>query len=174
MKIDMYYDGQSLKWTDKGLIFKATSGMPNHQIPGEQCAQEKGPVPEGEYKVFISDHGVAKDDGRGICALKPSWGIQEIPRGTKAGVCEPYWANWGNNQARMEPANEATKKTCAPAIRGGFYIHDSTKGYSHGCIEVEKNLFKHLRSYHSQTKKQFIIIQVKYVVGRGTNGGTKI
>lgn len=174
MKIDLYYDGQTIKWSGKGLLFKATSGMPSHQMPGKQCIPDAGPVPEGEYKVFISDHGMAKDDGRGICALKPSWGVQEIPRGSQAGHCEPYWANWGKNRARMEPANDATKKKCSPVSRGGFYIHDSIKGYSHGCIEVETKLFEHLRSYHSVTKKPYIIIRVKYVIGRGTNGGTKV
>ena len=93
MKIDLYYNGQFVKWNEKSLSFKATSGMESHQMPGEQCIPDAGPVPEGEYKVFISDHGNAKDDGRGICALKPSWGIQTIPRGHIAGICEPYWAN---------------------------------------------------------------------------------
>lgn len=174
MKIDLFYNGQILKWNDKGLAFKATSGMKGHQMPGEQCVPDAGPVPEGEYKIYISDHGMAKDDGRGICALKPSWGIKEIPRGAKAGMCEPYWANWGKNRARMEPANETTKRRCAPIARGGFYLHDSIKGYSHGCIEVDTKIFGHLRKYHSASKKQTIILQVKYAVGRGTNGGTKI
>jgi len=89
MKIDLVYDGQILKWPNKGLAFKATSGMSGHQMPDEQCTPDAGPVPEGLYKVFITDQGVAKDDGRGICAISPSWGIQEIPRGVKAGVCEP-------------------------------------------------------------------------------------
>lgn len=25
MKVELYYDGQTVKWTDKGAIFKATS-----------------------------------------------------------------------------------------------------------------------------------------------------
>lgn len=174
MKVDLVYDGQFVKWPDKGLAFKATSGMDGHQMPGEQCTPDAGPVPEGIYKVFISDHGIAKDDGRGICALNPSWGIQEIPRGAKAGACEPYWANWGKNRARMEPADSATKKACAPVTRGGFYLHDSTKGYSHGCIEVESKIFPLLRKHHSSTKKQTVIIKIKYVLGKKTNGGTKI
>lgn|SRR3990167_1570848 len=173
MKNELFYDGQFLKWKDKGLVFKATSGMPSHQMPGEQCLPDAGPVPEGNYKVFIVNQGVAKDDGRGICALSPAWGIQEIPRGAKAGPCESYWANWGVNRARMEPADGATKKQCAPISRGGFYLHDSVKGYSHGCIEVETTLFDHLRQHYTKTKKQVILLQVKYVPGRSTNGGTK-
>jgi hypothetical protein len=174
MEIDLFYDGQFIKWNDKRLVFKATSGMPGHQMPEKQCMPDAGPVPEGLYKVYIVDHGLAKDDGRGACALKPSWGIQEIPRGAKAGACEPYWANWGKNRARMEPADEPTKKHCAPVSRGGFYLHDSVKGYSHGCIEVDTKIFKHLREYYTAKKKQTVILQVKYIAGRSTNGGTKI
>lgn len=59
-------------------------------------------------------------------------------------------------------------------MRGGFYLHDSIKGYSHGCIEADTKLFVHLRKYHSITKKLTVILQVKYAPGRGTNGGTKI
>ncbi len=173
MKIELTYDGQFVKWIEKGYVFKASSGMPGHQIPGKQCAPDAGPVPEGLYKVFISDHGVAKDDRRGICALKPSWGIQEIPRGIKAGVCEPYWINWGSNRARMEPADTETKTKCIPISRGGFYLHDSIKGYSHGCIEVESSIFKHLRAINKSANKLSVLMKVKYVSGRSTNGGTK-
>ncbi|WP_226662379.1 DUF2778 domain-containing protein [Microbulbifer aggregans] len=173
MKVELVYDGQHVRWNNKGLTFRASSGLPNHQIPGEQCLPDAGPVPEGVYKVFIANHGLAEDDGRGICALKPSWGIQEIPRGSKAGHCEPYWANWGRNRARMEPADEETKKRCAPNTRGGFYLHDSVKGYSHGCIEVDTKIFEHLRSYQMSSRKATILINVKYVKGKGTNGGTK-
>lgn len=174
MKVDLFYDGQILKWSDKGLAFKATSGMQGHQMPGEQCTPDAGPIPEGLYKVFIADQGIAKDDGRGICAIAPSWGIQEIPRGVKAGVCEPYWANRGKNRARMEPADSKTKNQCAPLTRGGFYLRDSVKGFSHGCIEVDTKLFKYLREYHSLSKKQSIVLKVQYLTGRTTNGGTKI
>lgn len=173
MKVDLFYDGQFLKWADKGLMFKATSGLPGHQVPIEQCVPDAGPVPEGFYKVYIVDQGMAADDGRGICALKPSWGLQEIPRGPKAGRCERYWANWGKNRARLEPADQPTKTHCSPVQRGGFYLHDSVKGYSHGCIEVETKLFDHLRKFSSSSKKQTILLQVKYISGRATNGGTK-
>lgn len=172
MQFDMEYDGQALTWQGRGS-FKATSGLPESQMPINQCVPDYGPIPEGFYRVFIRDHGVAQDDGRGFCVIKPSWGIQVIPRGKDADGCEQYWANWGNNRARMEPADTITKLRCNPVVRGGFYLHDSTKGYSHGCIEVESNLFIHLRNYHKQTSKNTVILKVKYVNGRATNGGTK-
>lgn len=42
--------------------------------------------------------------------------------------------NWGYNRIRLESADEKTRKACG-GKRGGFYIHDSTKGYSHGCMK---------------------------------------
>jgi hypothetical protein len=73
----------------------------------------------------------------------------------------------------MEPVDDKTKKQCAPISRGGFYIHDSTKGYSHGCIEVESSIFKHLREINKLSNKKSVLMKVKYISGRPTNGGTK-
>ncbi|WP_221892334.1 hypothetical protein [Teredinibacter haidensis] len=84
MHHEMHYDGQSLKWDTRGK-FKATSGLPESQLPKNQCVPDSGPIPEGFYKIFLANHGLAKDDGRGLCALKPSWGIQSISSGEEAG-----------------------------------------------------------------------------------------
>ena len=170
---DMTYDGQKINWLTKGS-FKATSGLPGFQNSTHSCTPDSGPIPEGFYKIFISDNGTAADDGTGFCTIKPSWGIQKIPRENEAGDCEPFWANWGNTRARMEPADITTKNRCAPIMRSGFYLHDSTKGYSHGCIEVENRIFPILQSHHKNTKKSTLIIKVSYNEGRMTNGGTKI
>lgn len=172
MIVDMECDGQQLDWKGMGK-FKATSGLEGSQLPAEQCKRDAGPVPEGLYKVYLVELGAAVDDGTGVCALRPARGIQSIPRGSKAGECEPYWANWGFNRARMEPADIATRARCKPVMRGGFYLHDSTKGYTHGCIEVEGRLFPILRNHHKLTKAQTLTLKVAYVPGRETNGGTK-
>ena len=74
----------------------------------------------------------------------------------------------------MEPADNMTKARCHPIARSGFYLHDSTKGFSHGCIEVETKLFPLLRAFHKKTNKTSIVLKVAYVKGRETNGGTKI
>lgn len=73
----------------------------------------------------------------------------------------------------MEPADIATKMKCKPIARGGFYLHDSAKGYSYGCIEVEEKIFPILRNYNKAHKKNTIIILVTYSQGVSTNGGTK-
>lgn len=165
MLIDMHFDGQTLTWNS--LKFKATTGMNKYQHPSYQCLKDSGPVPEGIYHIYNTDLGTAKDDGTGKCNLSPAWGMQTIPRGKDAGNCEPYWANWGNHRVRIEPANQKTVNACRPR-RGGFYIHDSTKGYSHGCIEVERSFFSTLRA----TTSRRLTIEIKYIANRPTNGGT--
>ena len=172
MIVHMEYDGQQLDWKGMGK-FKATSGLGGAQLPSEQCKGDMGPIPEGVYKVFLGDKGAAADDGTNSCTLIPAKGIQTIPRGAAAGMCEPLWANWGDNRARLEPADVATRAKCRPR-RGGFYLHDSVKGYTHGCIEVEGRIFSLLRNHHKITKAQTLTLRVAYVPGRATNGGTKI
>lgn len=173
MIIDMEYDVRVVRWPGKGE-FRASSGLPGYQNADHACLPESGPIPDGIYRVLLSDRGVAVDDGTGGCALEPAWGIQEIPRGLSAGVCEPFWSNWGKNRARMEPADVATKIRCAPVMRGGFYLHDSTKGYSHGCIEVEASIFPILRSLSRSTGRTHVVIKVAYRKGVSTNGNTAI
>jgi len=162
---DVLYNGKLIKWHGKGE-FKATSGMPGFQIPKKQCVVEKGPVPEGTYYIPLIEGSLAEDDGTGICQLKPSWQLQEIPRGAAAGKCEPYWANWGNNRVRFEPNDIITKQKCSPVMRDGFYLHDSVKGFSHGCIEVENRFFIQLRFFVKYSKQKKLILKIQYKSGR--------
>ena len=164
------YDGTKLTWVSKG-VYKATSGMKGYQIPKNQCIPERGPVPEGNYYIPLIMGTFAEDDGSGICQLKPSWQIQEIPRGTAAGMCEPYWANWGHNRVRFEPSDKATKNKCSPS-RSGFYLHDSTKRFSHGCIEVEQRFFDTLRVHIKSSKNKKLYLKIQYTPGLNTYGDT--
>jgi hypothetical protein len=168
---ELLYNGKELTW--KSQSYKASSGMKSYQLSKHQCLPDRGPVPEGNYYIPLIEGGAATDDGTGRCNLSPSWQIQTIPRGAAAGACEPFWANWGHNRVRFEPADTATKIVCRPIKRGGFYLHDSTKGYSHGCIEVERALFTKLRAYIKISKKSHLNFKVKYS-GGSTYGGTKI
>jgi hypothetical protein len=167
----LHYDGKTLTWKGK-LTYKVTSGMTGFQKPVFQCVKERGPVPEGNYYLPLIEGDMAKDDGGGICQLAPSWQIQKIPRHKKAGSCEPYWANWGYNRVRFEPADKLTKSKCDPK-RSGFYLHDSTKGFSHGCIEIEQKFFNDLRDFLKKTKKKKLTLTIKYTPGMDTNGHTK-
>ena len=168
------FDGQTLTWVGRKLSWKATSGLTGFQLPQHQCLGSKGPTPEGEYRILLLPGTTAVDDGSGRCSLAPSWRIETIPRGATAGSCEPYWANWGTRRVRFEPATEATRKACSPS-RGGFYLHDSTKGYSHGCIEIQGTFFDELLKYAAgHPKVRVLRLTIRYVPGRPTNGGTYV
>lgn len=178
MTPDLVYDGQIVTWNGHGA-YKATSGLEGFQMPRQQCVANKGPVPTGLYTfALVEDKKLAQDDGTGICQLKPSPKIQRIPRGAYAGDCEPYWAQWGVFRVRLEPLDRATNERCKP-WRGGFYLHDSIKGYSHGCIEIETKFFHELLSYLAAMRarkiprREKLVIEVRYVAERTTNGGTK-
>lgn len=149
------------------LVYRIYSGQIN---PDKQCTPDAA-IPEGNYKLFVQFQGEAPVRDASLCDLGPSWGWSTIPRGQVAGVCEQYWANWGYNRIRLEAADEKTRKVC-DGKRGGFYIHDSTKGFSHGCIEVEPLFFRVLKQNTERNKQKFII-SVIYVPGQQTNGGTK-
>lgn len=173
---DLQYDGQTLRWNGYGT-YKATSGLEGLQDPKYQCVSDGGPLPEGTYRLQLAvDRNNAQDDGTGSCSLRPARPMQYIPRGADAGECEPYWANWGYRRVRLEAADSHTRAQCG-GRRSGFYLHDSTKGYSHGCIEVEGSFFNALVSFvaaqPAKRARKFLTLSVRYLPGRATNGGTK-
>lgn len=169
---DLYFDGQQVVWNGKGA-FKATSGLPGFQTPADQCKPEKGPVPEGLYVLKLLGSGkLARDDGTGWCNLMASWQFESIPRGASAGECEPYWEQWGRHRIRFEPADASTRAACKPR-RHGFYLHDSTKGFSHGCIEVDGAFFNAMQTEIRSKRKTQLLLRIRYMPGRPTNGGTK-
>ena len=178
MNVDMRYDGHKVTWRGHGE-FNATSGLPGYQVRHNQCLREQGPIPEGVYTIDVRDDlRRARDDGTHQCQLKWSPVIQSIPRGDAAGVCEPVWANWGRNRVALNPLDDRTKKACAPQ-RGGFFLHDSAKGYTHGCIEIEARFFEGLKSYREGMQRmlspmrEILFLQVMYFF-ETTNGGTRI
>jgi len=172
---DMLYDGQKVQWRGHGL-FRATSGARALQNASDQCDPEGGPLPEGTYYLVLKvDPEPAKADPN--CNPIPSWYLQIIPRGVDAGKCEFSWTSWGHNRIRLTPANSATEHACTPQ-RDGFYLHDSTKGFSHGCIEVESKFFDELRRLITMARNSRSVrvnrlyLLVKYLPLRSTNGGT--
>jgi len=172
---DLLYDGPRLQWPGQG-IFRASSGVPTRQSSALQCDPEGGPIPEGSYFVLLGEEPkipIPTPD----CQIAPAWKVQRIPWGAEAGACAPYWALWGQNRVRLTRVQSSPRRPC-PTPRGGFYIHDSTKGYTHGCIEVEPRFFEVLRhvigtmhSPHGRSRDR-LYLWVKYLPGQTTNGGT--
>ena len=126
---------------------------------------------EGEPRFFHTNLLLVRS-----CGLQADYGT--IPRGKDAKFpkmdCEPFVANWGHHRIRFEPADGPTRAICKPVYRSGFHLHDSTKGFSHGCIEVEAAFFTRLKRYassgHAGTN---LTLEVKYA-HKSTYGGTRV
>ncbi len=110
--------------------------------------------------------GFAEDDGRGICQLKPSWQIQKISRGESENV-NPIGQTGVIIGLGLSHHDDVTKNKCSP-LRSGFYLHDSTKGFSHGCIKVEGLFFHLLRTYLKSGKSKKLHLKISYTRGVGT------
>ena len=72
----------------------------------------------------------------------------------------------------MEPVN-VTGATPQDRDLNSFYLHDSEKGFSHGCTEVEGAFFDKLKEYRNAGNAS-IDVQIVYPnENHKTNGGTK-
>lgn len=163
----MLYNGQHIYWiagkygsSDRILAsFNASSGFSNFQKAEYSNVKNLGPVPEGKYWVLL-----APDPSRIAKASKitgellphPKGGIERIPKTTLSSDGREWvYTAWGTIRARLSPDRSTNTQG-----RSHFYLHDSTKGYSHGCIEVDHRLFdKLIRARNKFTK---IALMVKY------------
>lgn len=184
-KNSLTFNGSELSWQGHGT-FKATSGQDGFQEAKNQNKSDLGPIPEGKYSLLaVVAAGSAFDkkgrlDGRqGIERLAEEGSNQVQPPGWKAPVdASDLIADWGHNRVRLNIIHIDHRNA---RHRNGFYIHDSHKGHTHGCIEVEHKFFDHLRSYAAdQTKLQrksrqnTLLLTVKYASdSTSTNGKTK-
>lgn len=186
-----YGDKSNLKHT-----FRATSGMDNVkytqgkktgfeslQVAKYQYVKNLGPTVEGKYKINLTPdpNRIANADTKtGDLLRNPNGGIEKIPDFVDNPNNPGYgWSyrDWGNNRARLEPINVSQPKDLNGNTQNrdlsSFYIHDSTKGYSHGCHEVETDLFTKLNEYRNEGNST-IEVKVQYPnKDHVTNGGTK-
>jgi hypothetical protein len=173
-KEDMLYNGTVLDWYSQGQ-FKATSGLVGYQNASFQTTVDHGPIPEGLYSFPLH---VAKD----ATMVSPSGdldqreGVEHIPD-TITGFGKTYsFPGWGPDRVRLSTIHIKDVKA---RHRGGFYLHDSHKGYSHGCIEVAAMFFGKLRLYinlpaNKRAGKTRLYLKVQYPSPTAdTNGGTK-
>lgn len=171
------YDGQNIRLYDgvfnnkagSTLIksYKATSGLLGHQVASEQDNSDSGPVPEGEYKIDLSLDFLRKAGtlSMSTCEIASGKGIQILPWNiNRGGTCAfPGWGQW---RARIE-------KVKVSSSRDNFYLHDSYKGYSHGCIETDTELYYDL---YNIRKKGVLSIKLKVSYSsltQSTDGGTR-
>jgi len=183
MSEDLLFNGLNLIWiTNSNKSYKATSGMPGWQSPRFQRERDRGPTPEGLYRVAIFYNRMAEIGSASSCSLKPGWRIQNVPGKGDAtsddnkDCWDNYWVNWGATRLQFDPIKGA--ESAAPH-RKGFYIHNSQKGYSHGCIEIENSFFEDLEKYiKSNSKKNHALrLKISYsdenmIINSGTGSWT--
>lgn len=173
-KEDMLYDGTQLNWYGHG-IYHATSGLPGHQNSAEQSHRDEGPIPEGLYSfpLLISKDATMVGPGK----LDVREGVEHLPPVFHYNHLAYDNIAWGPDRVRLAIIHIDDKRN---RHRNGFYLHDSTKGYSHGCVEVAPVFFNALRTYvklpaarrHGKTR---LYLRVKYPSGHAsTYGGTKV
>jgi hypothetical protein len=193
---DLLFNGQQLVWGQNlpnGMtkqVFNATSGAARMSENGSvvdrgnqreyyQTASYLGPIPKGVYRFLARvdpmEHSTTTKINRdGSAYLDTREGIQRVVITDEHGVEEPYYA-WGNNRVRLTPISTSV------GHRGGFYLHDSRKGDSHGCIEVASPFFTLLRRYAVESgtmsptggsNKAWLSLEVKYGANASTYGHT--
>ena len=183
------YSGEKLEWgsfrwnASSGKVLAASAA---EKVPGEsqpvsdfqftkfQHISDRGPIPEGTYLIPLKDGGTATTfKSRGSLHYDKQPEIQSMECVTTPNRKEYVAFNhdWGKNRVRLITLKISQAKA---RHRGGFYIHDSIKGYSSGCIEVAHGFFAELRRFAKTKKNQgFLKLIVKYS-GTETYGGTWI
>ncbi len=177
-KPDLIYNGTKLHWDGLGS-WNASSGLPGYQEPKYQNLRDKGPIPEGLLRVPLAIGGNAKI----IWYQREGHEIVESQMDRKHEIqslqcIEHPWEKdqvvifeqWGSNRVRLKKVS-LTYPNCNH--RAGFYLHDSTKGFSHGCIEVDTDFFRALRDYSRKHfgQEKSLLLEVKYI-GDSTYGNT--
>jgi RHS repeat-associated protein len=165
------YTGEKINWyggnypdrSQPGLWCWARSGRDGYQLPREQNNPDRGPVPEGGYTINLR-----KDPNRvaGLSGgtLAADTGIQRIPTTGPDGQRLRYIpGNWGSWRARLEPD--------VPGDRYSFYIHNSRKGQTKGCIETCDDLLDELLKYRKRNDR--IRVYVDYTGAEVTRGSMR-
>jgi hypothetical protein len=179
-KDEIFYNGVVLEWSGHGT-WKATSGVGDYQKPEHQAKKDNGPIPEGLFDVPLILGGAAVPLGHlnFTVKYKPSLTIQEMPTDFYVpGNDRPFSQDraWGCHRVGLKIVQLDDAEKCGH--RSGFYIHDSHKGYSAGCIETEKEFFEQLIPFANQQRRSggvsALKLRVNYAGQTTTNGGTYI
>jgi hypothetical protein len=169
---DMTYTGKWLVW-ERSLpasmaaaaphFFAATSGLLGHQVARQQREKDHGPLPEGTYELSASiDPRQASVHLANALGDESTANTRDGIQFLRVGGNGPVDRSWGTMRVRLRPVQGNMFG------RGGFYLHNSTKGYSHGCVEVGLSsggvdFFTALQSYVMQPlHKPTLTVHVKY------------
>lgn len=186
-QIWLKYDGTTLNiynsvyLDETGLIntYPATSGLENLQIAKYESIKYAC-IPEGEYRVDLTKNFLSKArilhsknsrTGDDEYDLYSSTGVQLIPwyDSKFPNVTFPGWGQW---RARLEKVTTKSNNS-QTRTRDNFYLHDSYKGYSHGCVETYTELYYDMAHWKKQGISSILLV-VEYPNSETkTNGNTK-
>jgi len=164
-----WYGGEFGDKSNLIKIYKATSryradGYGNYQVAKHQNLRDVGPTPEGIYSINLKPdpNRKAEISSNGQLKRNPEGEIENLVGMRRDGDSDNLYMSedWGKNRAKLEPM-KVTGATSQERDNESYYLHDSEKGYTHGCTEAETELFDHLKEYRSQGNDK-IKVQVSY------------
>jgi RHS repeat-associated protein len=171
------YTGQKALWVSNGQAsiydeYAATSGdnedpRNDWQYSNWQNQKDAGPIPEGDYSVNLKpdpDRIAKIDKNPQFLDQNPQGGIEKIP----TSKVWDYQGAWGTMRAHLDPkpgTNTLGRE------EGTFYLHNSHKGYTHGCIEVANSLFTRLLDYRKTHAAINVFVRYKSAT-TSTHGNT--
>ncbi|MCV6599091.1 MAG: DUF2778 domain-containing protein [Alphaproteobacteria bacterium] len=145
----LLFNGKILKliWAEEVIkSWNGVSGKPGYQHPEDTDKKNKGPIPEGEYKVRpdiqYTDNRSDWDKFKGIF-----YG-GTFPGGEKS---------WGDGRVWLDP-----KKGTDTKGRSGFSIHGGTYPGSIGCIDLTSEIKSFLEEFRSISEIGTIDLIVQY------------
>lgn len=197
----IWYGGEYLDISVVKHRYKATSGkkdiahydaynnfeLENHQFAKYQYEKNTGPTVKGHYylslenepgkKAILSNGEIKPSDGKGIENLQ-----NLMDEKTREVVVEN--ASWGHYRIKMNPVPGEVKQPISPytgePLEGSdqrglntFYFHDSHKGYSSGCHDIESRFFDDLIEYQQQGNKRIEVLVGYPNDNWSTNGCTE-
>ena len=140
------YGGKVGDRTNEILMCRATSGLLtptfDYRNKAYQSVENAGPIPAGNYFVNLKPdpNRIVGSDSSGVTKPSPDGGIERTGYQPSPGGPTMASPDWGFHRARLQP-RPGTKSL---GRHGNYYLHDSTKGYTHGCIETCGELFEQL------------------------------
>ena len=133
----------------------------DYRLSGAQIYRGWGPTPGGKYQIDLrpDPNRIARVQG-GYLVTNKNLGIERIPN---YGNAQSLWGTW---RARLFPYPSTNYHGRDPV----FYIHDSKKGETSGCIETCSRLLQNLIQLRSAGISH-VDVNVIYNGNVSTHGG---
>jgi len=153
-KPHLTFDGRRLCWQGhphNGKCWNGVSGEKDHQSKEHQNVIDKGPLPEGRWRVRQSEFQTMDDEPLIMQMIWGIWPGQGMTRlaGDYLPIGGTNWpggtAAWGRNRVWLHPLGGTNTYG-----RSGFSIHGGNEPGSAGCVDLTGQMpdfIKHFRAY---------------------------